>query len=161
MLKKLIGILLIVSLIGIIGCSSVPKSITPTSAASVKTIRESEISSKWTVKQLEVNLESSLTMWLILAEGDKVDGYYYLENGDSISFNITGKSLVYESPQPVEKSATLTSDRFSFTAGNSQGIAYGLTFSVEDVARQPKGTKIFMELIYPVTGTLNFPDGTK
>ncbi len=161
MIKKVICVLVMLSLISVLGCSLTSKATTTAAPASVKTVREAEISSQWTMKQLEINLDSPLTIWLILANGDKVDGYYYLENGDSISFKINGNSLVYESKQPTEKSATLTSDRFSFTASSSEGIAYGLSFNAEDVKTQTKGTTVFLEIIYPVTGSLNFPLGTK
>jgi hypothetical protein len=161
MVKKVIGILLVLSLLAVLGCSSGAGTDTATTEASVKTVREAEISSAWAMKQLEINLDSSLTIWLILADGDKVDGYYYLESGDGIGFKVAGNSLIYESKQPTAKTETLNSDRFSFTASKSGGIAYGLTFNVENTTKQPKGTAVFLEIIYPVTGSINFPLGTK
>jgi type IV pilus biogenesis protein CpaD/CtpE len=161
MLKKAIGILVILSLIGIVGCSSVPKSTTTTQPATVRTIREAEIASAWTMKQLEVNSAAEITLVLTLASGDKVDGFYYLEKGTDTAFKISGSSLIYES-QPASVKESITSDRFSFTASQAQGIAYTLTLNAGVAADKAKtGTTIFLEIIYPSTGSLYVPIGTK
>ena len=162
MLKKAIGILVILSLIGIVGCSSVPKSTTATQPATVKTLREAEIASAWTMKQLEVNSAAEITLVLTLANGDKVDGFYYLEKGADTAFKISGNSLIYESKPAGTKAGTITSDRFSFTASQAQGIAYTLTLNAGVAADKAKtGTTIFLEIIYPSSGSLYVPIGTK
>jgi hypothetical protein len=162
MLKKAIGILVILSLIGIVGCSSGSKSVTPSQPASVKTVREAGIASAWTMKQMEINLESETTIVLTLANGDKVDGYFYLEKGSNIDFKISGNSQIYESKPAGAKSDTITSDRFSFTASQAQGIAYTLTFNAGgDATKDKTGTTVFLEIIYPAAGSLYVPFGTK
>ena len=162
MVKKAIGILVILSLIGIIGCSSAPGTSTPAQPASVKTVREAEIASAWTMKQMEINSESEISIVLKLADGNKVDGYYYLEKGSNISFQISGISLIYESKPAGGKSDAITSDRFSFTATQAQGIAYTLTLKASGNASKEKtGTTVFLEIIYPAAGSLYVPIGTK
>ena len=162
MVKKLIGILSILSLLAVLGCSTVPKTIAPAAAASVKSIREAEITSKWTVKQLQIDLNSEISIMLKLAVGDKVEGYYYLEEGSNLSFQISGTSLIYESVPADGKSETITSDRFSFTASQAQGIAYTLTFTpVENPDEEHIDTTVFLEIIYPASGSLYIPIGTK
>lgn len=162
MLKKAMGILVILSLIGIIGCSSGPKSTTTTAApASVKTVREAQIASAWTMKQLEINTKSDLSLTLKLAAGDKVDGYFYLEKGSNVSFQIAGNSQIYESQPVGTKSDIITSDRFSFTASQAQGIAYFLTLNPGSDTRETNEVTVFLELIYPATGALSVPIGTK
>jgi hypothetical protein len=162
MIKKVIFILIILALIGTLGCSLSSRTTTTAAPASVKTIREAGIASAWAMKQLEINLESELSIVLKLAAGDKVDGYYYLEKGDNIGFKITGNSLIYESEAQDAKAQSITSDRFSFTASQDQGIAYTLTLSA--VGNTDKNTvvpTVFLEIIYPASASVYVPIGTK
>jgi hypothetical protein len=162
MIKKVIFILVILSLVGILGCSITSRTTAPASPASVKTIREAGIGSEWAMKQLEINLESELSIVLKLTEGDKVDGYYYLEKGSNIGFKITGNSLVYESKTQGAKDQSITSDRFSFVASQEQGIAYTLTLSTSnDAGKEKAGTTVFLEIIYPASASVFVPIGTK
>jgi hypothetical protein len=163
MVKKVIGILVVLSLISIsiIGCSSGSKTSTATPAASVKIIREASIASNWTMKQLEINASAEIPLTLRLSNGDKVDGFFYLEKGTDTAFQISGNSLIYES-KATGKSDAITSDRFSFSATQTQGLAYVLTFNAGiDATKTKNQTTIFLELIYPATGSLNVPIGTK
>ena len=102
--------------------------------------------------QLEITLTSGGKMPVILelANGDKVDGYYYVESGDiNVGFQITANSKIYESQLTTLPEETPVSDRFSFTATQAQGIAYTLEFrNLNDVTAKTK-TTIFMEIIYP------------
>jgi hypothetical protein len=161
MLKKIIGILVILSLIGIVGCSSGSKSSTAGQPATVRTIREATISSNWTMKQMEINSAAEITLVLTLANGDKVDGFYYLEKGTETAFKVSGNSLIYTSKAADIKTG-ITSDRFSFAATQAQGIAYTLTLNAgADAAKEKNSTTIFLEIIYPSTGSLYVPIGTK
>lgn len=161
MLKKIIGILVVLSLIGIAGCSSGSKSSTAAQPATVKIVREAEIASNWTLKQMEINSAAEITLVLTLANGDKVDGFYYLEKGTDTAFKVSGNSLIYES-KSTDIKAGITSDRFSFTASQAQGIAYTLTLNAgADTSKEKNSTTIFLEIIYPSTGSLYVPIGTK
>ena len=90
-----------------------------------------------------------------------MDGYFYLEKGSDISFQIAGNSQIYESQPAGTKSDTITSDRFSFTASQAQGIAYFLTFNPGSDTRVTNEDTVFLEIIYPATGSLSVPIGTK
>jgi len=120
-----------------------------------------EIAGKWAVKQVEINLQSGISILLKLAPGDTVEGYYYLEKGNKVGFQISGNSLMYES-KPDVISGNVTSDRFSFTASADQGIAYTLKFIPGKEKDEKKvDTTVFLEIIYPVTGEVFDPMGTK
>lgn len=150
MLKKILVVALLLPLIGISGCTS--GSSTDTSA-SMSTIRESKIGTQWNMKQLQIKFKTDTSVTIELASGDKVDGYFYAESGDSISLVISGISQIYTSPTGA------ISDRFSFTASQAQGIDYKLKFSATG-----KGTSestVFLEIIYPATGLVLVPIGTK
>jgi hypothetical protein len=157
MLKKILAVLALSVLIVLGGCSSSPGTTSTTPPAGVKTIRETTISGGWIMKQLEVNLGSDIALVLKLAEGDKVDGFFYLEKGTDVGFQISGTSSIFES-QPAAKSAAVTSDRFSFVATQAQGLAYTLTLSRSE---KTVTTTVFLELIYPSDGSLFVPIGTK
>ncbi len=162
MIKKVICILVILSLIGVLGCSLTSRTTSPSAPASVKPLREAEIGKVWTMRQMEIAVENEIPLTLILKEGDRVDGYFYLEKGDNIGFSISGNSLIYTSKPPDTETTRVTSDRFSFTASHSQGIAYILTLNASaNVSGKKGGTTVFMEIIYPSTGSLSIPIGTK
>jgi len=166
MFKK-IGILLaIVILVTAAGCSSGNTTGTPTQPAGLKQIRQTEVAGQWAVNQMEINLDSNISILLKLAPGDKVDGYFYLEKGDGVNFQVSGKSLIYES-KPGTATSSILSDRFSFTASDAQGIAYSLKFTpVEKVSGTTTAAKgatpvVFLEIIYPKSGDIFEPIGTK
>jgi hypothetical protein len=113
------------------------------------------------MKQLEIDLENEIPLTLILKDGDRVDGYFYLEKGDNVGFNVSGNSLIYASKPSDTETARITSDRFSFTASQAQGIAYILTFKPGNLDGGQKGATVFLEIVYPATGSLSIPVGTK
>lgn len=161
MVGKIFIILAVLLLITTVGCSSGNTTNTSAPAADVRQVRQTEIAGKWAVKQVEIDLQSSISILLKLAEGDTVEGYYYLEKGNDINFQIFGKDLIYES-RPVAVSGNITSDRFSFTASDAQGIAYTLKFSpAEEKNGKKTAATVFLEIIYPVTGEVFDPMGTK
>jgi hypothetical protein len=158
MLKKLLTIAVLLSLVGVLGCSTTAG----TSPASVTTVREAKIASKWSMKQMEISLEAETSIMLTLAAGDKVDGYFYIVKGDNVTFSISGNSLIYESKAPVTQGQSVASDRFSFTASQAQGIAYTLKLNAINVAGKDKAAvAVFLEFIYPATGEVFVPFGTK
>ena len=150
MLKKVvIAVCLLVLVFSVFGCTS-NSSGTTKPPASIEYIREARIANTWQMKQIQLNFTTDMTVTLELATGDKVDGYFYVVSNGSISFTITGLSQVYASPSGT------TSDRFSFTASQAEGIDYKLKFTVGGGE-----ATVFLELIYPVTGQVLVPIGTK
>jgi hypothetical protein len=109
---------------------------------------------------MEIDLTGEFPMVLKLKDGDKVDGYFYLEKGISVGLNISGNSSIYTSKSL--DTIGITSDRFSFTASKDQGIAYTLTFNAAaGGSGENSGATVFLELIYPSSGLLLVPEGTK
>ncbi len=156
MLNKVLIIAVLLSVVGLIGCTAVG---TETLPANITTVREATIASKWAMKQLELSLEAETKIVLTLAAGDKVDGYFYCVTGANVTFSISGNSLIYQSS---EQGKGVPSDRFSLTASQAQGIAYTLKFTpFNSNAEDKKEATVFLELIYPVTGEIFVPIGTK
>lgn len=98
------------------GCSS-------SSGASTKILRQTSLNPNWQMYQIEVTVGTGKQMPIILQlnYGDKVDGYYYVEKGDTgISFTIRGNTQIFETNTSTMSTSTPVSDRFSFTASQNQ-----------------------------------------
>lgn len=144
------------------GCSSKTTKTENETPASLKIIREAKIGTLWEMKQVEISLDTEFTLDIKLSNGSKVDGYFYIEKGNTIDFQISGNSIIYESTPPDIKNDTIISDRFSFTASQAQGNAYYLTFKVTPPAGTAKTKQtVFVEIIYPTEGSVFVPIGTK
>jgi uncharacterized secreted protein with C-terminal beta-propeller domain len=152
MFKKVLIIALLLSLVGIFGCTS-SSTETTKPPASVTSIREAKIGTQWRMKQIEIKFEKETFVTIELAAGDKVDGYFYAISGESINFTISGTSQIYASPSGA------ISDRFSFTASQAQGIDYKLKFAI--AGSEKTEATVFLEIIYPVAGEVLVPFGTK
>jgi hypothetical protein len=166
MLKKLACIILALTLLGISGCSLAEKanstSASATTPASVRTVKEFTINKVWAVKQLEIDLVKEIAIELKLKDGDKVDGYFSVVKGSITGFNISGVSSIYASKSTDTETLRINSDRFSITASQGQGGSYTLTFNAATSADgKSNETTVYLELIYPATGSLYVPYGTK
>jgi hypothetical protein len=159
MVKKIACFVLIAALLSVAGCSLGTTATTSTTPGAVTSVREATISKVWTAKQLQIELSKSIGIVLTLQDGAKVDGYFYTLKGDLASFSVAGGSVIYTSKPSSSETSLINSDRFSFTASAAQGGAYTLTFTAPSSATAK--TTVFLELIYPSTGTLLVPFGTK
>jgi hypothetical protein len=162
MLKRILCLIIALSLVGAAGCSLVSKATetTTTTPATVRTVRDAKIGKTLLVKHLEIDLEKEVTIVLTLKDGDKVEGFFYLLKGDNVGVTISGNSPIYTFKSTDTESPHITSDKYSFTASQAQGIAYTLTLSANPGAKNSE-TAVFLEVIYPVTGSLYVPIGTK
>lgn len=161
MLKTILTAGMLLALISVFGCSEISDLTQPSSPEGPDIVRRAELGEEWQMDQMRVHVsagDESMVL-LRLPDGGKVDGYFYLlKEGGDIDFQITGDSLIYESEAPdAGDSARITSDRFSFVADQAQGATYTLTFSnpTED------DEVVFLEVIYPIDGSLFFPIAEK
>jgi hypothetical protein len=104
--------------------------------------------------RIELGKEEELPILLKLADGDKVDGYFYVEKGSALDVLIAGKSQIYKFSAPPK--AEQVSDRFSFTATQAQGNMYILTLSSTASGDKDRVTT-FLELVYPASGSIFIP----
>ena len=144
--------------VAICGCSQISELTQGSSSKSPDIVRGAELGGEWRMDQLIVNLEADDESLILLRldYGDKVDGYFYVEKGNDINFQITGNSLIYEANTEDKDSSKVDSDRFSFRASQEQGNTYTLTFRNPAESGQTKAT-IFLEVIYPAGGSLFMP----
>ena len=161
MIKKIILSAMLLPMIFILGCaqiSELTKDVTKSSSSkNPEILRSATIESNWEMKQIEIEVEAEeeVEILLKLADQEEVDGYFYLDSGSITEFQITGNSLIYNA-RAVSESEKVSSARFSFVATREQGTTYILTFS--DVGDDTKTKKIiFLEIIYPATGSLFIP----
>jgi len=156
MLKKVLIIAVLLSVVGLLGCTSANGGASGL-PASVNVVREADITSGWSVMQMEISLESETHIILTLAAGDKVDGYFYCVSGGNVTFSISGNSPIYTSV-----GQGVNSDRFSFTASQAQGIAYILKLTpVKKNGDEKAASTVFFDIIYPAAGEISMPIGTQ
>jgi hypothetical protein len=164
MLKKILCFIIAVSLIALTGCALVSKAqeSSTTTPASVTSVREAKIGKTLMMRQMEIGLDSPVSIVITLSENNVVDGYFYLVKGDSISFTITGISAMYTSQPTDTATGRVTSDRFSFASSQAQGLYYTLTLKpATGTNGKSSPTTVFLEVIYPATGSIYVPFGTK
>jgi hypothetical protein len=153
--KIIIVSLSLVALISLFaGCSSSSKATTVIGTHEI--IREAALGSTWQMYQIRVALDvgSQFDILLTLADGNKVDGYFFAEKGSGVVFQIkTNSTVVYQSGT-LAGSSSLTSDRFSFTANQGNGNTY--IINLKNNSSDSK-TTTFIELVYPSTGEIYIP----
>lgn len=163
MLKSIITAVIVLSLLLAAGCtdfSDLTQDLAEKSSPpGFEIIREAQIAPEWEMNQIRIVIGAGdeFSTLLQLAEGNRVDGYFFLEKSDNVSFEIRGTSLIYQSADGTDSEAGVSSDRFSFIATPPQGNTYTLTF--RNPATEPEETvvAVFMELIFPASGAMFFP----
>ena len=152
---------MVLPLVLLAGCEELGglgEDLTQPSAKEPKIERSATLESKWAVNQIELQVaaDQKIEILLRLTEQDKVDGYFYIEDGGITDFEITGNSLIYSArEQGTLTPEGISSARFSFVATQSQGNTYTLTFT--NRGEDQKKQTVFLELIYPVDGSLFIP----
>lgn len=158
MSRKVVVILSILALALTAGCTNKTISnVPPSPTANLSMLRKANLASKWQMNQIQVDVDPAgdLPLLVKVNQGDKVDGYFYILNGDSVAFSISGNSSFYQSTP--DASGKISSDRFSFTGTTDQGNTYSLDF------KNTSGQKVsvFLELIFPATGSVFIPIAIK
>ncbi len=153
MVKRIIIAVAVISLALVLGCSTPTGSTTSSSIHEI--VKKSTISQKWQMYQMKLNLPggTEYPLLLKLADGDKVDGHFFLEKGAGVDFRINAASLLYTSQNPSGK---VTSDRFSFVASQAQGNTYILTFR-NNASDEKDVNVVFLEVVYPTSGSIFIP----
>ena len=165
MVKGVLNSAIALSLLFLPGCSEISgltEGMTDKSSpTSPKILREAEVGSKWQVTQMEIEIVAGddLSILLKLEDGDEVDGYFYLESGGKVGFQIIGDSLVYESEsEDTPPSKEVDSERFSFVASKAQGTTYTLSFHNRgDNGNAPEKALIFLEVVFPAKRSMFIP----
>lgn len=165
MIKRILIAVMVLSLVSILGCTEISsltqKRSSTSPVESLKILKAVELSSKWEMKQMrfKIAVGDELLILLKLSDGDKVDGYFYLEKGDNINFHISGETLVYKSEvQNVTARRGISSDRFSVVANQAQGNLYTLAFhNTADNGELQTPVTVFLEIIYPISGSVYVP----
>jgi hypothetical protein len=121
-------------------------------------VRQAELGSKWAMQQMtiEVPAGQEVKILLKLADQDRIDGYFYLENREnSIEFQIMADTLVYESKgDNVKTPGRVNSDRFTIVASKLLGSTYALIFRNPEEASKKTKVSIFSEIVYPSTASI-------
>ncbi len=156
MYKYILTAAMVLSLVFVLGCDEISGLTGQSSQQGPDIVRRAELAETWQMDQARIHVDAGdeAMVLLKLTYGDRVDGYFYLEKGEEMGFQISGNSLMYAGQAPVtEGSEKLTSGRFSFVAVEEQGTTYTLTFlnPTED------DEVVFLEVIYPISGSLFFP----
>ena len=162
--KVIIAVIFITLSLPLLGCEEITdltQGVTTSSSQSdLKIVRSVALGADWQMKQISFKVAAGqeVAILLKLFDGDEADGFFYLEKGSNADFQIIGDSPIYQSEAEDTPSGEVDSDRFSLVASQEQGTSYTLIF--HNPADNGKIT-IFLEIIYPVTGSLFVPVETK
>jgi hypothetical protein len=154
-MKRIALVALVCFAIFLVGCSSIP-GVGDGSPSAPKTVRKAKLNPRFEMRHVsfEVGPGAQLPILLKLADGDRVDGYFYVESGSGVGFQIMANSQVYKSPEEAAGKGTM-SDRFSFAASQAQGGSYTLVFTNPAPATDKQARiTIFSEIIYPASDSV-------
>jgi hypothetical protein len=152
--KAVSAVILLALLLPFSACeeiSEITSGASTSSQGNLKIVKSVALGSTWQMKQIsfKVNAGEEVAILLKLSDGDKVDGFFYLEKGETVDFRATGKSQLFRSTE---------ANRFSFTASQANGDTYTLLF--RNTAEEDEGQKsinVFLEVIYPLKGEIYVP----
>jgi hypothetical protein len=110
-------------------------------------VRQEDLGDDWQMAQMRVSVPAGEdnSVLLRVKQGDEVDGYYFLEKGEDIRFELIGDAVIYQSPG--------ISDRFTFIVPETVVTTYTLTFSNPTEREEI----VFLEVIFPIEADLFFP----
>jgi len=149
---------ILIALISLPACSQIRGVTDSSPIVKPSIVRQAELGSKWVMQQMaiEVPAGQEVKILLKLADQDRVDGYFYLENkDDDIEFQVMADTLVYESRgDNVKTPGKVSSDRFTIIASRAQGSTYTLIFRNPDEASKKTRVSIFSEIVYPATASV-------
>ncbi len=148
-MRKALVSIIIVAMLALAGCFSLSGG---SAEPEVKILRQAKIAGKYRMYQLEVTLKpgAELPVILQLQNGEKADGYFYVEKGaNTIAFEVKGTSLIYVSDMKALPNNEVASDRFSFTASQAQGLFYEMILRNIASAEQKTSATVYLEIIYP------------
>lgn len=153
--KVVIAVILLTLLLSFSGCEEISELTqevsTSSSQANLDIVKSVELDSSWHLKHIsfKVGAGQDMAILLKLSDGDKVDGFFHLEKGDTVDFRITGKSQLFRANE---------ANRFSFTASQTQGDTYTLLFrNTAEEDESKKSITVFLEVIYPLKGEIYVP----
>ncbi len=153
--KAIIAVILLAFLLPFSGCEEISDltqgASTSSSQGNLKIVKSVELGSAWQMKQISFRVDAGqeVAILLKLSDGDKMDGFFHLEKGDTVDFRITAKSQLFRSNE---------ANRFSFTASQAQGDTYTLLFrNTAEEDESQKSITVFLEVIYPLKGEIYVP----
>lgn len=156
-MRKLLVSIVLVVMLALTGCSAFSGG---SAQPAPKIIRQTSLAGKYQMYQIEVTLKAGAELPIILQlqNGEKADGYFYVEKGAStIAFEVSGTSQVYASDMKAIPSGETASDRFSFTASQAQGLFYEITLRNTASTEQKTSVTVFLEIIYPGDEPVSIP----
>jgi hypothetical protein len=121
-------------------------------------LRDAVLGNNWQMYQVRLKLDPGSYFDIDLRDmvpGDKVDGYFFVEIGSTVTVDITsGANVIYHFESVNAIAGSTISDRFSFVTNLPLGTAHVLKFANSGTE---KNISVFLEVIYPVTAKIRGP----
>ncbi len=146
MLKIIPTVTIILALLLVTGCDQI-SNLGGTTTEGPNIVRQADLGEDWQMAQMRVSVPANdeNSVLLRVKQGDQVDGYYYLEKGEDIRFDLLGDATIFQSAS--------ASDRFTFIVPETVVTTYTLTFSNPT----ERDETVFLEVIFPIEADLFFP----